>query len=123
MCLPTEKVAVDLITVEYFPDRLQSEKMHGEIRPVLFRQTHTYQGVFLHHIIYNVVSGNIKTVKQSTHSHFFGVWYRLTFQSQGYEPVIGILDTLLYEFLIITLREIMVTQMTLEIDAVVVQLP
>lgn len=37
--------------------------------------------------------------------------------------VIGILDTLLYEFLIITLWKMMVTQMTLEIDAVVVQLP
>ncbi len=63
MCLPAQEITIDLVTVEYFPDRLQSEKMHGEVRPVFFGQTHTYGGVFFYHIIYNVISGNIKTVK------------------------------------------------------------
>ncbi len=74
MCLSTEKIPVDLVMVEYFSDRLQTEKMHSKLRPVFFWQTHTYGGVFLNHIIYNVISGNIKTVKQGTHSHFFGEW-------------------------------------------------
>ena len=43
--------------------------------------------------------------------------------SQGYETVLGILYTLIYEFPVITLREMVVTQMTLEIDAIAVHLP
>ena len=39
------------------------------------------------------------------------------------EPEVGGIYTLVYEFLIVSLGKMMVTQMTLEIDAVIVHLP